>query len=96
MTRKPSRLRRWMKWVGLVGCGVMFYVYQAEWIDGRGQSGEFDLPWLCFLAAFVVVTAATAILWHRGQRYPRGHCQVCGYDLTGNVSGVCPECGAKT
>ena len=23
-------------------------------------------------------------------------CQKCGYDLTGNVSGVCPECGRKT
>ncbi|MBN1342741.1 MAG: hypothetical protein JXQ73_08690 [Phycisphaerae bacterium] len=22
-----------------------------------------------------------------------GHCGRCGYDLTGNVSGVCPECG---
>ena len=22
-----------------------------------------------------------------------GHCQQCGYDLTGNVSGICPECG---
>ena len=22
-----------------------------------------------------------------------GHCQKCGYNLTGNVSGVCPECG---
>lgn len=21
-------------------------------------------------------------------------CQVCGYDLTGNTSGVCPECGS--
>jgi hypothetical protein len=20
-----------------------------------------------------------------------GHCRICGYDLTGNVSGVCPE-----
>ncbi len=25
--------------------------------------------------------------------YPRGHCQTCGYDLTGNVSGRCSECG---
>ncbi len=24
-----------------------------------------------------------------------GHCGQCGYDLTGNVSGVCPECGWK-
>ncbi len=23
----------------------------------------------------------------------RGHCGRCGYDLTGNVSGICPECG---
>ena len=29
-------------------------------------------------------------------RWPRiapGHCRACGYDLTGNVSGRCPECG---
>jgi hypothetical protein len=23
------------------------------------------------------------------------HCLSCGYNLTGNVSGVCPECGAQ-
>jgi hypothetical protein len=22
-----------------------------------------------------------------------GHCQSCGYNLTGNISGICPECG---
>lgn len=26
---------------------------------------------------------------------PAGHCQHCGYDLTGNTSGVCPECGEQ-
>ncbi len=26
-------------------------------------------------------------------RYPPGHCRKCGYDLTGNESGTCPECG---
>jgi len=25
-----------------------------------------------------------------------GHCANCGYDLTGNVSGLCPECGTAT
>lgn len=25
--------------------------------------------------------------------FPPGCCRECGYDLTGNVSGVCPECG---
>ncbi|MBN1511055.1 MAG: hypothetical protein JXB13_03495 [Phycisphaerae bacterium] len=34
--------------------------------------------------------------WQRAQavrRWKRGHCVNCGYNLTGNVSGVCPECG---
>jgi amino acid transporter len=26
-------------------------------------------------------------------RFPKGKCGSCGYDLTGNVSGKCPECG---
>ena len=31
---------------------------------------------------------------HRQQsRALRGQCLNCGYSLTGNVSGVCPECG---
>jgi len=36
-------------------------------------------------------------LWSRlryaGLRRQLGLCVRCGYDLTGNVSGVCPECG---
>ena len=27
------------------------------------------------------------------QRHKHGRCEQCGYDLTGNESGVCPECG---
>lgn len=30
--------------------------------------------------------------WHRARR---GLCVRCGYDLTGNISGVCPECGTR-
>ena len=31
--------------------------------------------------------------WYDRRCYPPGHCQKCGYDLTGNESGVCSECG---
>jgi hypothetical protein len=29
------------------------------------------------------------------RRRKKGLCLTCGYDLQGNVSGVCPECGEK-
>ena len=28
--------------------------------------------------------------------HKRNRCRSCGYDLTGNVSGNCPECGEPT
>ena len=31
----------------------------------------------------------------RHRRRKKGLCLQCGYDLTGNVSGVCPECGER-
>ena len=31
--------------------------------------------------------------WRSKRRKPPGTCRVCGYNLTANTSGVCPECG---
>ena len=36
------------------------------------------------------------IIRDRSRRIPPGHCKTCRYDLTGNISGVCPECGIGT
>ncbi|MCL4196643.1 MAG: hypothetical protein KJZ69_04055 [Phycisphaerales bacterium] len=36
----------------------------------------------------------SAWLWFRDRRRAPGLCVHCGYDLRGNASGVCPECGA--
>lgn len=42
----------------------------------------------------VVFAFPTMYLFWRDRRRILPHCcQTCGYDLTGNVSGVCPECG---
>jgi len=41
----------------------------------------------------LILAVPTGILFWRDRRYPAGHCQKCGYNLTGNVSGRCPECG---
>ena len=34
-------------------------------------------------------------VWRVHRPYAAGHCHACGYNLTGNVSGVCPECGEQ-
>jgi len=47
------------------------------------------------VAAFPLGILSTKFwVWHRDRRRIRpGCCLRCGYDLTGNLSGVCSECG---
>ncbi len=53
-------------------------------------------PWLLFV---LFVVAPTALLLRgpvrRWRRRKRNLCVLCGYNLTGNTSGVCPECGKR-
>lgn len=40
--------------------------------------------------------SVSAFFYHRLQRRRRaGHCLKCDYNLTGNTSGICPECGER-
>ena len=43
---------------------------------------------------YYIVTKAI-LSWAQRRRIRPGHCLKCGYNLTGNVSGVCPECGER-
>ena len=46
--------------------------------------------------AFAIAPAAWILRFAMKRRIKPGCCAACGYDLTGNISGVCPECGMKT
>src|SRR5262249_20726196 len=58
----------------------------------RARTLEIDLPlWI----AFLLIAGPTSLLWYLDRRRPcPGHCGKCNYNLTGNTTGVCPECGA--
>jgi hypothetical protein len=56
----------------------------------HGQDWNLTVPlWIIALATGML----SAILWPRRLKLRKGICQNCGYDLTGNASGICPECG---
>jgi hypothetical protein len=44
---------------------------------------------------FFALAIPTTLLWRRPLPSAQ-HCESCGYDLTGNMSGICPECGEPT
>ncbi len=48
------------------------------------------------IAAVVGAAGLALLIWADRRRYVApGLCRKCRYDLTGNVSGRCPECGAE-
>ena len=51
------------------------------------------VPVLIFAACPGAAFACGSV--RRWRRRRRGRCLECGYNLTGNVSGVCPECGVS-
>ncbi len=74
--------------------------YPAQWWPKNAPvmwtSRLMDRYWVPLWIPFVCVFLPTAILFWMDRPPPKGCCLPCGYNLTGNVSGVCPECGAET
>ena len=66
-------------WPMLLGTPAVGFAYFAP-----------TLAWV-----FASVAVPTLLVWRLGRKHVEpGHCR-CGYDLTGNVSGKCPECGRR-
>lgn len=56
---------------------------------------SIELNYEPLIPVLIVLPVAWLLLWNRSVlRQRSGRCRACGYNLTGNVSGVCPECGA--
>jgi len=57
---------------------------------GAKRLGSIPL-WLLFIPLGFL----TVLLFYRDYGFPVHCCRHCGYDLTGNISGRCPECGTE-
>ncbi len=67
----------------------------SEGLTHVGTHWSVDFPFLPLVLLFALPSVISAILaWRRRIAMSRmGRCTACGYNLTANVSGVCPECG---
>lgn len=74
--------------------GAIMAVSRTALITGANVSPWFGFYSCCLLALGPAIAVTTIFELIDDERRDRlGNCAACGYDLTGNVSGVCPECG---
>ena len=71
----------------------------GTFFDVKGQQGT-TTTYATPLAAYVLIFAALPTLSllarsRRAWRVRRGRCPNCSYNLVGNMSGTCPECGTR-
>ncbi len=99
--RRPLAVCALLGWLIPAACSV-FFAHKAATFVPKTDFDNWDRVFLEFGSDACVVGAAVWLLVSvlglvvylvMPARQEPGHCRRCRYDLTGNVSGVCPECG---
>jgi hypothetical protein len=86
------------RWLGLgIGESVVFGVLWLCVLTALPRIWRLDPRLSDFLVfwPFAVIMLALPFVRTRRSAQSRAICGSCGYDLTGNKSGVCPECGRE-
>jgi hypothetical protein len=83
-----------------VVAGMAAWLIVGTVLDARLAPPAWGWQPGCWALAAIVGAGTGILVWQRCRRRgalrdwrEHGVCLACGYDLTGNVSGVCPECG---
>ena len=99
------RLRTFTLWTGTTLCVLIAAAFVVSWhsyqvrlqrLRTEGHPIWDHLLEFPLFFPLLAVPIPTLLAWRFWPKPPKpGHCE-CGYDLTGNVSGTCPECGRET
>ena len=71
--------------------GTALVAYMAFY---RGSGWRFPF-WAMIIVELILPFAWLLSRWKRRAVVRRNGCAVCNYNLAGNESGICPECGTK-
>jgi hypothetical protein len=82
-----------LSWIFLLLLLVVLAALSPTWLFAGYRSWAFWVYGVCVVLAVLVVPRHVRHIRLR-HRYLSGCCINCSYDLTGNTSGVCPECGS--
>ncbi|HSZ54996.1 MAG TPA: hypothetical protein VK797_05005 [Tepidisphaeraceae bacterium] len=91
ISNDPAPNRAWICPIPLVW-GFGYYVNRVKGVADPWRA--LSVPYWAMALGSLIMPAAWLILSYRRWSCNRAnHCPKCGYSLTGNTSGVCPECG---
>jgi hypothetical protein len=110
MTRFLPTTLRLLALLMTAGVGMLFVIWLSRAFGhaglipyilatpGPAAQKAVILAFLALVPPLLILAGAlfSRRLWKAADRLRPGLCRSCGYDLTGNVSGVCPECGGAS
>jgi hypothetical protein len=88
-----------LSYASFLAAAIYLAIVARQYGTSMADYSGFIMPAATFFLAGLVFRISTLInlpSWQENAyQHDPTHCGKCGYNLTGNVSGICPECGWK-
>jgi hypothetical protein len=86
----------WRRDIGRVALAAVLTAALLVWLEPSALPHAVERNALRAWVIAGMLAIVMIVLPRRRVCRPDASCGKCGYDLTGNISGVCPECGTPT
>lgn len=94
---RASGMPRLVKLTSALVCellGLVAVFGRMRWLRTSPHSYAVAIGVACIIPLTTIAVFTAHRFWH-DRRPPSAHGQHCGYNLTGNASGICSECGTN-